>query len=273
MNKVDEIKKSAKNMRKTLIDMGYHSGQIAHYGAALSEVEILAVLYKGVMNIDPKNPEMPERDRFIMSKGHGVLGFYAVLNEIGYIPDNLIATFQKDESELTSLTVKNMKYGIESSNGSLGLGLSMAIGMLLAGRMKNISYKSYVLMGDGECNEGSVWEAAMAAAHYKLNNLVAVIDNNGFQSDGSNEEIMNTYSFKEKWEAFGWNAFEADGHNVEELYNKFMDIPKNNKPTVIIAKTIKGKGISFMENNNLWHHKKLSEEEYNQAVKEMEGRS
>lgn len=271
MNKIENIKASAKNMRRKMLEMAYNSEYKSHYGGGLSEVEILAVLYKEILNIDPKNPEMPDRDRFFMSKGHGVLGLYTVLNEVGFISDDILKTFQKNGSVLGSLSVKNESLGIESSNGSLGHGVSMAIGSLLAGRLKSIKYKAYVLLGDGECNEGSVWEAAMLASQLKLNNLIVIIDNNGFQSDGSNEEILNMQSFKEKWSAFGWNAFEVDGHNVEELYNLLTNIPQNDMPTAIIAKTVKGKGISFMENNNLWHHDKLTDEQlYEQAIKEIE---
>lgn len=271
MNKIESIKASAKNMRRKMLEMAYNSEYKSHYGGGLSEVEILAVLYKEILNIDPKNPEMPDRDRFFMSKGHGVLGLYTVLNEVGFISDDILKTFQKNGSVLGSLSVKNESLGIESSNGSLGHGVSMAIGSLLAGRLKSIKYKAYVLLGDGECNEGSVWEAAMLASQLKLNNLIVIIDNNGFQSDGSNEEILNMQSFKEKWSAFGWNAFEVDGHNVEELYNLLTNIPQNDMPTAIIAKTVKGKGISFMENNNLWHHDKLTDEQlYEQAIKEIE---
>ncbi len=271
MSNIDDIKIFAKNIRKNMLEIAYSSEYKSHYGGGLSEVEILSVLYNGILNVNSENPLMINRDRFFLSKGHCVLGLYTVLNAVGFISDDMLKTYQKNGSVLGSLSVKNEEIGIETSGGSLGHGLSMAIGSLLAGRLKSIDYKAYVLLGDGECNEGSVWEAAMFASQCKLNNLIAIVDNNGFQSDGNNEEILNMDSFKEKWISFGWNAFEVDGHNVQELYNVFTNIPQNDKPTAIIAKTIKGKGISFMENNNFWHHDRLTDEKlYEQALKEIE---
>lgn len=269
--KITQIQEAAKRMRKTMLDMGYGSGLKAHYGGGLSAVDLLAVLYKGILKYDITNHNMIDRDRFIMSKGHGVLGFYAALHEAGFISDEVLKDFQKDESVLGAHPVKNQKLGIESSNGSLGQGLSFAIGSLLAAKRKKIEYRAFVLMGDGECNEGSVWEAAMAGAQYQLDHLIAIIDCNGLQSDGENKNIINMENMAERWKAFGWNAINVDGHNIEELYKVFTHLPNNHKPTVIIAMTIKGKGISFMENNNVWHHEKLSEQQYLQAISEIEG--
>ncbi len=269
MNSIENMNNAAKHMRKTLLQMAYHSNSKSHYGGGLSSVDLLSVLFIGIMKIDIKQPDMIDRDRFIMSKGHGVLSFYAALHEIGFISKELLDTFQTDDSILGAHPVKNMKIGIESSNGSLGQGLSLAIGSLMAGRKKGIMYRAFVLMGDGECNEGSVWEAAMAASQYKLNNLIALIDHNGLQSDGANVEIMDVLNLKDKWAAFGWNAFEVDGHNIKEIYETLSNLPNNDKPTVIIAKTVKGKGVSFMENNNFWHHEKLSKEQYSQALMEI----
>lgn len=257
-------------MRKKIIQMAYHGNGNAHLGGGLSIVDIMAVLYGCVLKYDKSNPEWEDRDRFILSKGHGVLGYYTALAAVGYFDESLLDTFQQNQSDLISHPVMNMALGIEASNGSLGHGLSMAIGILVAARFKKKNYKAYVLLGNGECNEGSVWEAAMLASSQNLSNLVAIVDNNRLQSDGVSKDIIDMSSMKEKWMSFGWNVAEVDGHNHLELYNAFFSKYSNEKPLMIIANTIKGKGISFMENNNDWHHNNLTKELYEKALSELE---
>ncbi len=268
-NEFETINDFTKWVRRKMINMAYASGNTAHFGAGLSIVEILAVLYTKVLNIDPKNPTLEARDRFILSKGHGVLSYYAVLAACGFFEETLLETFQENESDLIAHPVMNLKLGIETSNGSLGHGLSVAIGSLIASKRNNIPYKAYVLMGNGECNEGSVWEAAMFASSHKLSALTAIIDNNSLQSDGNSNDIIDMLDIKEKWEAFGWEVIEVDGHNTAELERALCKERYLEKPRVIIANTIKGKGISFMENDNEWHHSRLNEAQYKLALSEL----
>ena len=238
----------------------------SHFGGALSIVEILATLFSSVMNIDGKKLI---KDRFILSKGHACLAYYATLSEIGLIKKKDLLTFEKNNTKLLGHPVKNDKIGIDFSTGSLGMGFSSAIGVALAIKKKKKPYNVYVVLGDGECNEGSVWEGALSAPNLELNNLNVIVDNNGFQQTGSNKDIMNLLDLKKKWESFGWHVEEVDGHNIDDLNKIFLSIRKINKPKVIIAKTIKGKGFSFSENNNEWHHKVLSKSMYDQAIKEL----
>ena len=217
---IKNIENMAKSMRKNILDMALTAGAgSSHIGGGLSIVDITATLYGSIMNLNPNNPEWSKRDRFILSKGHGVLGYYTALSELGFIDKEDLDMFEKDGSYLYGHPVINRKKGIEFSNGSLGMGLSLGIGVALAGRKRKIEYKVYVLMGDGECNEGSVWEAAMAAGHYKLNNLVAIIDKNNLQQTGFNADIMDVGDLKLKFKSFGWKVLEVDGHNISKLYN------------------------------------------------------
>ncbi len=265
-----EIKDMAKRMRRKVLDMALTSGaSSSHFGGGLSIIDITATLYGAIMNLDPKNPEWIKRDRFILSKGHGVLGYYTALSEIGYISEKDLKTFEKDGTYLYGHPVINRSKGIEFSNGSLGMGLSLGIGVALAGKRKNIDYKVYVLMGDGECNEGSVWEAAMAGPHYKLDNLVAIVDKNNLQQTGANSEIMSVGDLVSKWKSFGWQVFEIDGHNVPEIYDTFLSVKDQKGPVAIVANTVKGKGFSFSENNNAWHHAPLSSSQYEAALEEL----
>ena len=268
--KIVEIQDMAKRMRRKVLDMALTAGaSSSHFGGGLSIIDITATLYGQIMNLDPKNPEWIERDRFILSKGHGVLGYYTALSEIGYIPDDDLRTFEKNGTYLYGHPVINRSKGIEFSNGSLGMGLSLGIGVALAGKRKNIDYKVYVLMGDGECNEGSVWEAAMAGPHYKLDNLVAILDKNNLQQTGENSEIMSVGDLVSKWKSFGWQVLEIDGHNVCEIYDTFLRVKHQNCPVAIVANTVKGKGFSFAENNNAWHHAPLSSSQYEAALAEL----
>ena len=265
-----EIQDMAKRMRKKALDMALTAGaSSSHFGGGLSIVDITATLYGAIMKLDPKNPKWENRDRFILSKGHGVLGYYTALSEIGYISEKDLKTFEKDGTYLFGHPVMNRSKGIEFSNGSLGMGLSLGIGVALAGKRKNIDYKVYVLMGDGECNEGSVWEAAMAGPHYKLDNLVAILDKNNLQQTGTNSEIMSVGDLVSKWKSFGWQVFEIDGHNVPEIYDTFLSVKDQNGPVAIVANTVKGKGFSFAENNNAWHHAPLSSSQYEAALEEL----
>ena len=241
----------------------------SHFGGALSIVEIVSTLFAYQMKIDKKNPNWEERDRFILSKGHACLAYYAALCEIGYISKEELKTFEKDDSNLLGHPIINRDLGIDFSNGSLGMGLSLGIGVAISSKKKKKNFNVYVVIGDGECNEGSVWEAAMAAPNYELDNLYAIIDKNNFQQTGSNKEIMNTESLKDKWSSFGWHTSELNGHSIEELCDFFNQSKKINKPKAIIANTIKGKGFSFAENNNEWHHSVLSKSFYEKGIKEL----
>ena len=222
------------------------------------------------MNLDPKNPKWENRDRFILSKGHGVLGYYTALSEIGYISEEDLKTFEKDGTYLFGHPVMKRSKGIEFSNGSLGMGLSLGIGVALAGRRKNMDYKVYVLMGDGECNEGSVWEAAMSADKCKSNNLIAIVDYNKVAKDNITKDLKDLEPLEDKWNAFNWDVHRIDGHNVEAIM-KVLQLPLHpEKPRVIIADTIKGKGVSFMEGKTAWHGVAPSAEDYEKALKELE---
>ena len=264
---INDIRNFAKNIRISILNMSLNAGaNSSHFGGALSIVEILATLFSSVMNIDGKKLI---KDRFILSKGHACLAYYATLSEIGLIKKKDLLTFEKNNTKLLGHPVKNDKIGIDFSTGSLGMGFSSAIGVALAIKKKKKPYNVYVVLGDGECNEGSVWEGALSAPNLQLNNLNVIVDNNGFQQTGSNKDIMNLLDLKKKWESFGWHVEEVDGHNIDALNKIFSNIKKINKPKVIIAKTIKGKGFSFSENNNEWHHKVLSKSMYDQAIKEL----
>ncbi len=266
-----KIKAIALQMRKSILEMSYNCNLSAHLGGGLSMVEINAVLFGQVMRLDRTNPHWTNRDRYILSKGHGVLGYFSALNAVGLISDEVLSTFQCNGSDLIAHPVMNMDLGIESSNGSLGHGLSMAIGVALAAKRKSLGYRVYVLLGDGECNEGSVWEAMMMAAQYRLDNLTAVVDMNGYQSDGSSEQVMNLNNLADRWRQFGWWVDELDGHDIPALYNAFCHQEHHGMPHVVIAHTIKGKGISFMEGNNDWHHARLTKNWYDQALNELNG--
>lgn len=264
-----KIKKLGKQIRSNILKMSLVAGaSSSHFGGALSTVEILATLYNSVLKFDVKNPLWKDRDRFILSKGHGCLGFYSVLCEMGYFKKEDLNLFEQNGSFLLGHPVINKKKGIEFSNGSLGMGLSLGIGVAIAAKKNNSDYKVFVLLGDGECNEGSVWEAAMSASHFKLNNLTAIVDNNNLQQTGSNEEIMSSSNLSEKWKSFNWDVHEIDGHNIENILETLKLTSKG--PKLIIAKTIKGKGFSFSENNNDWHHNIMSKKQYEEALLELE---
>lgn len=244
---------------------------LGHPGGSLSIADILTVLYFDEMNVNPKNPKDENRDRFVLSKGHSAPALYSCLYEKGFLNDDDMKDFRKVSGLLQGHPDMKHTPGVDMTTGSLGQGVSTAVGMALAGKLDNKNYRVYSILGDGEIEEGQVWEAAMSASHYKLDNLCLIIDNNNLQIDGPITEVMNSYPIDEKLESFGFNVLKIDGHNFEEIQNAF-NIAKNtkSKPTAIIAKTIKGKGVSFMENQVGWHGKAPSEEEYNKAIKELD---
>jgi transketolase len=264
-----EVKSFALQMRKSILDISHICALSTHLGGGLSMVEIMATLYQSVLRFDKNNPRWQDRDRFILSKGHGVLGYFSALVAAGIISKEVFATFQTNESDLIAHPVMNLDLGIESSNGSLGQGLSMGVGLALAALKKKMSHKVYVYLGDGECNEGSVWEAVMLAPQLKLSNLVAIVDYNRLQSDGDGKSIIDFGNLSQKWNSFGWDAYDVDGHDIDQLLNVFQAPPHQDKPRVVVANTIKGKGISFMEGNNEWHHNRLTKTHYERALAEL----
>lgn len=268
---IEDIMKLNKKMRRHAFDMALSAGSNgAHLGGGLSIMEIMATLYGGIMKYDSKTPHWEGRDRFILSKGHGVLAYYSALAEAGFFPVEELNTFEQNEGPFGGHPVLNMSKGIEFSSGSLGQGLSFGLGIALTRKTSKHDFNVYVLLGDGECNEGSIWEAAMAAAHFKLGNLIAIIDRNNLQYDGPNNEVMNLENFADKWRSFGWEAVEIDGHSIDEIFDALSDNSRNlEKPYVVIANTVKGKGVSFMENNRDWHHNRLTQAQYDQAIAEM----
>ena len=264
-----KIKVLAKKIRKNILKMSLAAGaSSSHFGGSLSTVEILATLYNSVLKFNSSQPLWEDRDRFILSKGHACLGYYSVLSEKGFFSNDDLELFEKNGSFLLGHPVINKNKGIEFSNGSLGMGLSLGIGVAIAAKRNKKNYKVFVLIGDGECNEGSVWEASMSAAHFKLNNLTAILDKNNLQQTGSNEDIMSTTNLGNKWKSFNWEVIEVDGHNILQILTAFNQ--KTDKPKLILANTVKGKGFSFSENNNDWHHKIMSKKQYDQALEELE---
>lgn len=268
--KARRLTEMAKRMRLDALDMALAAGSGgSHVGGSLSCVEILAVLYGEVLRFDVKNPLDENRDRFIPSKNHCVLAHIPALAEAGFIPHQEILEFQKDGGRLTGYP-RRLEIGLEYSGGSLGMALSVGIGMALAAREQKRPSRIYILMGDGELNEGSVWEAFMSAAHYKLDNLTAVIDRNRLSYDGDTEAVMGLDSLGNKLCSFGWHVSQCDGHSTQALLEAFQDTGSG-RPHVIIAETVKGKGVSFIENRPEWHHHRLSQEEYDRARREVLG--
>ena len=268
---VASIEAMARRMRRNILDMALEAGSASsHLGGGLSIVEITATLYGHVMNYDPANPHWEERDRFILSKGHGVLGYYTALAELGLLSREELLSFEKSHSFLLGHPVMNRCRGIEFSNGSLGMGLGLGVGVAIAARLRGRAHRTYVLLGDGECNEGSIWEAAMSAAHLQLGNLVAVLDRNQQQQTGSNSAIMNLGDAAAKFRSFGWHTQELDGHDVPALLTALTSERPAGQPFAVIAHTIKGKGISFAEGDNSWHHRVLTKAQHAAAMAELE---
>ncbi|UWG97163.1 transketolase [Dehalobacter sp. DCM] len=268
---MSELREIACGIRKDIISM-LLKAKSGHPGGSLSAADILAVLYFKVMNVDPSRPDWPERDRFILSKGHAAPVLYAALAAKGYFPREELSSLRKTGHFLQGHPDMKKVPGVDMSTGSLGQGISAACGMALAGKLDQKDYRVYCLLGDGEMAEGLVWEAAMAAAHYQLDNLTAFLDCNGLQIDGKTENVMNSAPLDEKWRAFGWNVLEIDGHASEEIYSA-IETAKGlqGKPTMIIAKTVKGKGVSFMENEAGWHGNAPNPEQAETALTELGG--
>lgn len=258
----------AKELRAEILKMLF-ACQSGHPGGSLSCVEMLMTLYYRTMNIDPKNPKMPNRDRFVLSKGHACPTLYAILADLGYFPKEDLAGLRQIYSHLQGHPDCNKTPGIDVNTGSLGQGISIAIGLALAAKKEKADYNIYTVIGDGECQEGLVWEAAMSAAHYKLDNLVVMLDYNGLQIDGSNNTVMSLGDIVEKFKAFGFECFEVDGHDIDKI-KEAVDVKVTNKPKFICCNTIKGKGVSFMEDQSGWHGRPMNEEEFKLAMKELE---
>ena len=263
------LEQRAKHIRKRVLEIIY-GAKGGHTGGSLSSVDILTSLYFSVLKVDPKDAKLKNRDRFILSKGHSVEGLYCVLAEAGFISDELLNSYGKFQSLLAGHPTIKVP-GIEICSGALGHGLSVGVGMALAAKMENEGSRVFVLMGDGEQGEGSIYEAAMSASHYNLDNLIAIIDRNKLQISGNTEDVMTIDPIKERWESLGWTALECDGHNIGQLNNIFQSIPvQYGKPHLVIAHTIKGKGVSFMENQSKWHHGLPNAEQFTLAIKELE---
>ncbi len=260
----------AAKVRKMALE-AIHSAKAGHPGGALSAADILTYLYKVEMNVDPKNPKDPSRDRFVLSKGHASAGLYGILAECGYIPKEDLKTFRKADSYLQGHPDMKGVPGVDMSTGSLGQGISAACGMALAAKIDKKDYRVYAIIGDGESEEGQVWEAAMLAAHYKLDNLTVFLDFNGLQIDGDVIKVMNLTPFDAKFEAFNWNVIVIDGHSFDEIESAVNKAKETkDKPTIIIAETTKGKGVSFMENEAGWHGVAPNDEQYKTAVAELD---
>lgn len=267
-SKIEELERISRQIRGKILDLCYNA-KVAHLASALSCVDILAVLYWNILEIIPENSKEPNRDRFILSKGHAAMALYSTLAKRGFFKETLLETFGKDGTIFAEHPDTGVN-GVETATGSLGHGLPVGVGIALAGKIKKKNYRVYVLLSDGECNEGSVWEAAMFAPAKKLESLVAIIDFNKWQATGRSTEIMALEPLAAKWKSFGWNTYEIDGHNMRELQKVLSNVPDGSgKPVAIVAHTIKGKGVSFMQDDNNWHYRTPNEEELIKAKKEL----
>lgn len=268
--KIKELKLTAANVRKHILT-GTHAAKSGHPGGSLSIADVITLLYSEVMNVSPETAKSPDRDRFVLSKGHCAPALYGILAERGFFPTEDIKTLRKAGSYLQGHPDMKAIPGVDMSSGSLGQGVSAANGMALAGKIDKRDYRVYTILGDGELEEGQVWEAAMYAAHYKLDNLTAFVDFNGLQIDGDISKVMSPLPIDKKFEAFGWNVLLCDAHDFNALHNAIEEAKEvKGKPTVIIMKSIKGKGVSFMENNAGWHGNAPNDEQYAQAMEEIE---
>ena len=269
INNIEELQEIARKIRRGIIESVY-SGKSGHPGGSLSIADIMAVLYFYEMNIDPENPKDENRDRLVLSKGHCAPALYSALANRGFFDVEELQTLRNIESRLQGHPDMKKIPGVDMTTGSLGQGLSAANGMAMAGKLDNKDYRVYCILGDGEIEEGQIWEAAMASSKYKLDNLCVIVDNNNLQIDGTIEEVMSSYPIDEKFKSFGFQVINIDGHNIQEIIDAF-DVAKNikEKPTCVIAKTVKGKGVSFMENQVGWHGKAPNEEQYRQAMQEL----
>lgn len=268
--KRSELALCAAKVRKNALT-AIQSADSGHVGGSFSAVDMLTVLYFDQMKIDPREPDKEDRDRFVLSKGHCTPALYSVLALRGFFPEEDLKTFRNIDSDLSGHAEMTKIPGVDMSAGSLGQGISAAIGMALSGKNKKSSYRVYAMAGDGEIQEGQIWEAAMAAGNYGLDNLTVFVDNNNLQIDGTVEEVMSPYPIDEKWKAFKWNVLTIDGHDFDQIADALKAAEQcKGKPTVIVAKTVKGKGVSFMENNVAWHGKTPDKEQYQQAFRELD---
>ena len=267
--KINKLKNFAKNIRKNIIFKAFKAGsKSAHIGGALSAADIIAVLYSGIMKIKKTKILDENRDRFILSKGHACLALYSALVEKKFLKKKDLDRFVSDGSNLLGHPIINKLSGIEFSTGSLGMGLALGVGVALAAKKKQKNYKTYVVLGDGECNEGSIWESVLSASHFKLDNMTIIVDRNNFQQTGKNSSIMDLKNLKNKFKSFGCETVEIDGHDIKKIYKSLIN--KNlNKPKVIVANTIKGKGIKLFENDNNWHHSIITKSIYKNILKEL----
>ena len=257
-------------MRKKILEMSYNAGSAsAHIGGALSCTDIISVIFSKFLKYKKENLLWHERDRFILSKGHACLAYYAALNQIGVLNDQDLSSFEKDNSNLAGHPVKNLEKGIEFSTGSLGMGISIAVGLCIAFKKKKNENKVFVVVGDGECNEGSNWEALMSASHFNLDNLVIIIDKNNLQQTGTCEEILTTENLSEKFKSFNCFSSEIDGHDHAQIFKAISQNLNSPKPNLIVANTVKGKGIELFENKNEWHHSVLSKKVYDEALNSL----
>jgi len=268
-SRLEELRIKCKKIRKEIINMVYEA-RSGHIGGSLGATELVVSLYYHLMNHDPKNPNWEKRDRFILSKGHCTPVLYSVLADCGYFPKKDLKTFRRPGSHLQGHPYHPKTPGVEATTGALGIGLSTAMGMALTARNRGQNHKYYVICGDGEIQEGQIWEAAMFANKYKLDNLIAFVDRNYLQTDGNSEEIMPLDPLVPKWESFGWKVYEIDGHDIRKIVTTVDEAKKSDRPVMIIAKTVKGKGVSFMENVVAWHGDVPSKEEAEKALKELE---
>lgn len=267
--RISDNKTLATQIRAHVLRMS-HQAKSSHVGTCLSIADILAVLYSGILQVAPSRPDWPKRDRFILSKGHGCAAVYAVLAEKGFFPIEWLDTYQDDGSRLTRHITHYGTPGVEASTGSLGHGLSIGCGMALAGKQGGHHYRIFVLLSDGECDEGSTWEAALFAPHHHLDNIIAIVDYNKIQSLGAVKEVLDLEPLAEKWRSFGWAVQEISGHDFEQIENVLRSVPfETGRPSCIIAHTVKGKGVSFMENQVAWHYKPPDNEELLQALAEL----
>jgi transketolase len=263
------LQKHARQIRRRDLEM-IHAAGLGHIGGDLSSTDILTTLYFGILHIDPANPTDPQRDRFILSKGHGAGLLYTTLAEAGFIPREQLGTFMKPLSKLNGHPDRNKVAGVETNTGPLGHGLPVAVGTALAAKLQNAAWRTFVLTGDGELQEGSMWEASMAAAHYNLDNLTMIVDRNGLQQGDTTERTMHLDPLDEKFRAFGWAVREVDGHDYEALLQLFAALPfESGKPNCIIAHTHKGQGVSFMRDRVEWHHKVPNRDELERALSEL----
>ena len=266
-----ELKQIAKELRRKILDIIFQAGS-GHPGGSLSATDILTALYfGGILQYDPHDPSNPKRDRFILSKGHASALMYCVLARAGYFPEEKLRDYRKIGSELFLSGHPHPKTpGVEIASGSLGQGLSVGHGIALGARVDKLDYRVYVVLGDGEIQEGQIWEAAMSAAKFNSNNLIAIVDNNKVAQDNVTKDLKNIEPLEDKWKAFGWDTYRIDGHNMEDVMNTLLLPMHSNKPRVIIADTVKGKGVSFMEGEKAWHGVSPSEKDFNNALKELE---